>query len=117
MNIALWIAQALLALMFIPAGVMKTFQTGKVKATMPWAKDASTGFVAFIGLSELLGGLGLILPWATDIAPVLTPIAAIGIAVIMLFAAVFHARRAEYSGIGMNIIMLVIAIFVAIGRF
>jgi DoxX. len=117
MNIALWIAQGLLALMFIPAGVMKTFQIDKVKATMPWAKDASKGFVAFVGLSELLGGLGLILPWAVDIAPVLTPVAAIGIAVIMLFAAVFHARRAEYSGIGMNIIMLALAVFVAIGRF
>ncbi|MCM3631261.1 DoxX family protein [Paenibacillus glycanilyticus] len=117
MNIALWVAQALIALMFIPAGVMKTFQPQKVKATMPWAKDSSTGFIAFIGLSELLGGLGLILPWATDIAPILTPIAAIGIAVIMLFAAVFHARRGEYGSIGMNFIMLALALFVAIMRF
>ncbi|GLX67189.1 DoxX family protein [Paenibacillus glycanilyticus] len=117
MNIVLWIAQALLALMFIPAGVMKTFQPGTVKTKMPWAKDASTGFVVFVGLSELLGGLGLILPWALDIASVLTPIAAIGLAVIMLFAAVFHARRSEYGSIGMNIVMLAIAVFVAIGRF
>ncbi|SFE88650.1 DoxX-like family protein [Paenibacillus catalpae] len=117
MNMALWAAQVLLALMFIPAGVMKTFQPDKVRSTMPWAKDASKGLVVFIGLSELLGGLGLILPWATDLAPVLTPIAALGIAVIMLFAAIFHARRAEYGSIGMNVIMLAIAIFVAIGRF
>ncbi|MGO4108660.1 DoxX family protein [Paenibacillus sp. YAF4_2] len=117
MNIALWIVQGLLAFMFISAGMMKSFQYEKVKTTMPWAKDASKGFVAFVGVSELLGGLGLILPWATDIAPVLTPIAAIGIAVIMLMAAVFHARRAEYSGIGMNIILLALAVFVVIGRF
>lgn len=117
MNIALWIAQGLLALMFIFAGSMKAFQYEKAKASLPWAKDASRGFVAFIGIAELLGGLGLILPLATGIAPILTAIAAIGLGVIMILAAVFHARRKENQAILMNIILLALTVFVAFGRF
>mgnify|MGYP003546620817 CR=1 FL=1 len=72
MNIALWIAQGLLAAMFLMAGVMKTFQTAKAKEQLPWAKNRSDGFVRFVGTSELLGALGLILPLATGILPRLT---------------------------------------------
>lgn len=117
MNIALWIVQGLLALMFIFAGMTKAFQYEKVKSSMPWAKDASKGYVNFIGWAELLGGIGLIIPWATDIVPILTPIAAVGIAVIMLLSAVVHAKRKEYQAIGMNIILLALAVFVAVMRF
>lgn len=117
MNIALWIVQGLLALMFISAGMMKTFQYEKAKSSLPWVKEYSKGFVAFIGVSELLGGLGLVLPHATGIAPFLTPVSAIGLAVIMLLAAAFHAKRKEYPGIGMNVILLALAVFVAVGRF
>ncbi|CAN7743696.1 DoxX family protein [Paenibacillus sp. LjRoot153] len=116
MNIALWIAQGILALAFIMAGSMKTFQYEKAKAGMPWVKDSSQSLVAFIGISELLGGLGLIVPYATGIAPILTPIAAIALGLIMVLAALFHAKRNENSGIGMNIIFLAILLFVAIGR-
>jgi uncharacterized membrane protein YphA (DoxX/SURF4 family) len=117
MNIALWIAQILLGGMFIMSGAMKAFAYEKTKASMPWVKDSSEGLVKFIGFAELLGGIGLILPGALDIAPILTGIAAIGIALIMLFAAIFHARRKENQAIGMNIVMLLIAVFVVIGRF
>jgi uncharacterized membrane protein YphA (DoxX/SURF4 family) len=116
MNIALWIAQILLAGMFIMAGTMKAFAYEKAKEKLPWAKDFSEGFVRFIGLAELLGGIGLILPGALGIAPILTGIAAIGIALIMLFAAVFHAKRKENQAIGMNVIVLIIAVFVVVGR-
>ncbi|QAY67914.1 DoxX family protein [Paenibacillus protaetiae] len=117
MNIAVWIIQGLLAFMFIMAGMMKTVQYEKAKASQPWMKESSKGLVNFIGAVELLGGIGLILPQATGVIPSLTPIAAIGIAAIMLLAAVFHARRAEYSGIMMNIILLALAVFVAVYRF
>ncbi|MNI25808.1 hypothetical protein D3C73_794840 [compost metagenome] len=117
MNIALWIVQGLLALMFLSAGMMKAFQYEKAKATLPWVKDSSKGFVTFIGLSELLGGLGLIIPYAIGVIPSLTPIAALALAVVMLLAAVFHAKRKEYQGIAMNIILLALTVFVAIGRF
>ncbi|WP_256760728.1 DoxX family protein [Cohnella sp. WQ 127256] len=117
MNIALWIVQIILGLAFMMFGAMKTFQYEKAKAGMPWVKEYSKGLVLFIGASELLGGIGLIVPYATEIVPELTPIAAVGLAVIMFFAAVFHARRKEYQAIGMNILLIALTVFVAVGRF
>lgn len=116
MNIALWAAQILLGAMFIMAGSMKTFNSGKVKETMSWAKNGSTGYVLFVGISELLGGLGLILPGALGIAPVLTGAAAIGLAVIMVLAIAYHVKHNETKAIGMNVVLLLLAIFVAVGR-
>lgn len=116
MNITLWIIQGLLALMFISAGATK-LQYEKAKKSLPWVSKYSKGFVTFIGVTEVLGGIGLILPFALDIASVLTPLAAIGILLIMVFAAVFHGKRGEYKAIGTNIIVIALALFVAIGRF
>lgn len=116
MNIALWVAQILLGLMFVMAGSMKTFNHKKAKETMSWAKNGSTGYIVFVGLSELLGGLGLLLPGALDIAPVLTGIAAIGIAIIMVLAIAFHAKHKETQAIGINVVLLLLAIFIAVGR-
>ncbi len=116
MNIALWIAQILLAGMFLMGGLFKATQVGKVKSQMSWAKNASNGYVRFIGLSEVLGAIGLIVPYATGIAPMLTPIAAVGIGIIMLLAIGVHARQKENQAIVMNIVLLALAIFVAIGR-
>ncbi|MEH7305087.1 DoxX family protein [Neobacillus drentensis] len=116
MNIALWIVQIMLGLAFIMAGSMKAFQYEKAKSSMPWVKESAKGLVIFIGVAELLGGLGLILPYTIGTAPILTPIAAIALGVVMILAAGFHAKRKENSAIGMNIILLVLAIFVAIGR-
>jgi len=116
MNIALWVLQGLLAVMFLMSGMMKAFQYEKAKASLPWVKDATKGFVGFVGVAEILGGLGLILPWATGILPSLTPVAALALAVVMLLAAGFHAKRGEYKGIGMNIVLLVLLVIVGIGR-
>lgn len=116
MNIALWIVQGVLGLAFLMAGVMKAFQYERAKASMSWVKDVPKGLVAFIGISEMLGGLGLILPEATGVAPVLTPVAAIGLAAIMLCAAVFHVKRKEHQAAVMNVVMLALAVFVAVGR-
>ena len=74
------------------AGVMKAFQYERAKARSP---VMSRGLVTFIGGSELLGGLGLLLPALTHILPWLTPLAAVGLAVIMLLATLFHIRRGE----------------------
>ncbi|MFJ7828387.1 DoxX family protein [Psychrobacillus sp. NPDC096623] len=116
MNIALWIVQIILALMFVMAGFTKAFQYEKAKSSLPWVKDSSKGLVTFIGVAELLGGIGLIVPYAIGIAPILTPIAALGLGLVMILAAVFHAKRKENQAIGMNIILLALALFVAIGR-
>ena len=117
MNIALWIVQGLLAVMFGMAGVMKTFQTAKAKEQMPWAKNRSDAFVRFVGISELLGALGLILPLVTGILPWLTVFSAIGLALIQLLA-IFteHLPKKEYNVIPVNIVLLVLAVFVAFGR-
>src|SRR5688572_26508092 len=117
MNIVLWIAQILLAAMYGMAGIMKTFQTAKAKEQMSWAKNRSDGFVRFVGISELLGALGLILPLVTGILPWLTILAAIGLILIQLLA-IFteHLPKKEYNVIPINIILLVLAVFVTVGR-
>jgi len=117
MNIALWIAQGLLAAMYLMAGIIKTFQTAKAKEQMSWAKERSDGFVRFVGVSELLGALGLILPLVTDVLPWITVFAAIGLALIQLLA-IFteHLPKKEYNVIPVNIVLVALAIFIVIGR-
>jgi len=117
MNIALWIVQSLLAVMYGMSGIMKTFQTSKAREQMPWAKNRSDGFVRFVGTSELLGALGLILPLLTGILPWLTPVAAIGLTLIQLLA-IFteHLPKKEYNVISVNILLLALSIFILVGR-
>jgi len=117
-NVVLWILQGLLAVAFAGAGVLKsTRPKEKLAPQMPWVEDFSPATVRFIGVTEFLGALGLILPALTGIAPILTPLAATGIAVIMLLAAIVHARRKEPSGIAVTVVLLVLAATVAWGRF
>ena len=117
MIIALWVAQILLAGMYGMAGIVKTVQTAKAKEQFPWAKNRSDRFVRFIGSSELLGALGLILPLATGILPWLTVLAAIGLTLIQLLA-IFteHLPKKEYNVIPINTVLIAISVFVAIGR-
>ncbi|SFE82042.1 DoxX-like family protein [Paenibacillus algorifonticola] len=117
MNIALWIVQGLVALGFVYSGWLKAFQYEKAKASWGWVQDVSKKFVVFIGLAELLGAIGIILPQATNVSPVLTPIAAIGLAAVVLFGALFHVKRKEYREISVNIVFFAFAVFVAISRF
>jgi uncharacterized membrane protein YphA (DoxX/SURF4 family) len=117
MNIALWITQVLLALFFGMAGMMKTFQTSKAREQLPWAQKRSGAFVQFIGISELLGAVGLILPMLTGILAWLTPIAALGLSLIQLLA-IFteHLPKKEYNVIPMNTVLLALAAFIIFGR-
>jgi uncharacterized membrane protein YphA (DoxX/SURF4 family) len=118
LNLTLWIAAILGAFMFGMAGIMKMSQPKeKLAPKMPWVNEYSANNVKLVGLAELLGAIGLILPWATGIAKVLTPLAALGLALIMVLAAIHHARRKEFQGIGVNVVLFAISIFVAIGRF
>ena len=117
MHIALWAAQGLLAAMFLLSGPMKVaMSTAQLAEMLPWATSVPAGLVKFIGLSELLGGLGLVLPAALRIKPGLTAWAALGIAAIMLLAIPFHISRGETPMIGMNIALMLLAAFVAWGR-
>jgi len=117
MNTALWIAQGLLAAMYLMAGIIKTFQVARAKEQMTWAKERSDGFVRFVGISEILGALGLILPLLTGILPWLTVFAAVGLTIIQLLA-IFqeHLPKKEYNVIPVNIVLLALAVFVVIGR-
>jgi putative oxidoreductase len=119
MNIALWIAQGLLAAMYLMAGSMKAFQPAKVRENpqMTWAKNRTDGFIRFVGISELLGALGLILPVITGVLPWLTVLAAVGLTLIQLLA-IFteHLPKKEYNVIPINVALIAISIFVVIGR-
>ncbi len=117
MNIALWIVQGLLALAFLLAGSMKAFAPlNTVRKNMSWANDVGVPFVRFIGVAELLGGIGLILPAITGIQSWLTIAAALGLVLVMVSASIFHASRREYQNIGMNIVLLLLAAFIVLGR-
>jgi len=118
MNTALWIVQGLLALVFLMAGVMKATQPKeKLAGNMAWVEDFSAGQVRLIGILEILAAIGLILPPITGILPWLAPVAAAGLGLMMIGAAVVHFRRGEYAMIGINIVFLLLTIFVAYGRF
>jgi uncharacterized membrane protein YphA (DoxX/SURF4 family) len=118
MNIALWIVQILLALAFAMAGIMKVTQPiDRLETRMEWVKDVGPRGVPLIGSLEILGAIGLILPALTGILPWLTPVAAAGLALTMVGAMITHGRRGEYSGIGVNVVLLVLALFVVYGRF
>lgn len=117
MTFALWVVQGLLAVLFLFAGGVKAFlPLPRVKKMFPWANDVPPGLTRFIGGAELLGALGIMLPAVTGILPWLTITAASGLALVLLCAAVFHASRREFSGIGLTIILLGLALFVVIGR-
>ena len=120
MNIFLWIVAGVLAAFFLAAGVTKLSQSRSkllANGNMKWVEDFSAGTIKLIGGAEALGALGLILPGALDIAPVLVPLAATGLAVIMIGAIITHGRRKETQPIALNAIVLVLAVLVAIFRF
>mgnify|MGYP006195675565 CR=1 FL=1 len=116
-HIALWAVQIVLAFAFVSAGVMKTFlPLEQLVASMAWVESVGS-FVRFIGICELLGGIGMIVPAATRIKPVLTPIAAIGLLIIMVLAAGLHFTRTEFDAIPITLVLGALAAFVAWGRF
>ncbi|OAS16711.1 DoxX family protein [Paenibacillus oryzisoli] len=117
MNITIWIIQGLAAIAFVYSGWLKAFQYEQAKSSWGWVKDVSKAFVVGIGIVEFIGAIGLILPRATNIAPILTPIAATGLAVIVLLGALFHVSRKEYREIGVNVVFFALAAFIAICRF
>ncbi len=118
MNVALWIVQVLLAALFAFAGGMKLLMPiEKIAAQGPLLGSMGVGLIRFIGVAELAGALGLILPAATRIAPKLTPTAAVGLLVIMVLAFGLHASRGEWSHEPVVVIAGLLAAFVVWGRF
>lgn len=117
LRIALWAAQAFIFVMFVISGVMKlTTPIPQLSAMMPWAGQYSEGFVRFIGLVDLSGGLGILLPAVTRILPRLGNLAAVCIIVLQMLAIAFHSSRGEFAVLPLNFVLLPAAIFVLWGR-
>lgn len=117
MNIVLWIIQGALGLLFLAVGFLKATQpVSKLAASLPWVRDVRAGWPRFIGACEMLGGLGLILPGLTHIQTWLTIVAAGGLALVMVDAALFHSRRHEYSMILVNAVLFALAVVIVYGR-
>jgi uncharacterized membrane protein YphA (DoxX/SURF4 family) len=122
MNVALWILQGLLAVVFLLAGSMKASKSKEALKErggehMNWVDDVSAGTVKLIGILEILAGIGLLLPHLTGILPWLTPLAAVGLALTMIGALVVNVRNGNRFAIAENIVLLLLAAFVAYGRF
>jgi uncharacterized membrane protein YphA (DoxX/SURF4 family) len=119
MNQALWIIAIVLAVAFAGSGLMKLVvpKDKLVTAGQGWAQDYSQTNIRLIGLVELLGAVGLVVPAAVHIAPILVPLAAVGLALVMVGAIVVHARRTEPMNIAVNVVLIALAVIVAWGRF
>lgn len=118
-TVALWVAQLLLLVAFGSAGAMKLSQPMAQLAAMGMGFVTTTPewLVRFIGVCEVAGALGMILPAATRILPWLTPLAALGFAVIQVLAIGVHASRGETAmTLPLNLVLLALALFVLWGR-
>lgn len=117
MNVVVWIASGLLAAMFLMAGSMKLLKSKEeIVSGQEWAESFPAGLIKLIGVAEIVGAAGLILPGVFEIATWLVPAAAIGLAVVMVGAAVTHLRHKEYPNIAVNLVLLALAVFVAVTR-
>jgi putative oxidoreductase len=115
-NVSLWVAQILLAGMFLMVGIMKTFTPIEELAKMVPLAGEMPALVRFIGISELAGAIGLILPAAFRIRPQLTTLAAGALAFVMALAMVYHISKGEYAAIGTPIVLGILAAFIVFGR-
>ncbi len=115
MLIAVWIVSGLLALAYLVAGGSKVF-TGydRIQDRITWTSHAKPWQVKTVGVLEILGAIGLIVPPLTGILPILAPIAASALALLQVLAIVFHFRASEGNKIGANVVLLLLAVFVAI---
>ena len=117
MDLFLWIAQILLALVLVLFGISHATRRDQATGRMAWMLAVPKPLMTTIGVLEILGAIALIVPWAIGVLPWLTPLAAIAVVVLMVFAAVFHARRSgEGPNIVFNAVLGVVAALIAYGR-
>ena len=118
MNTALWIVQILLAALFLTVGSIKlVLPKETLSKVFEWIDDYSSDRVKLIGSFEVIGALGLFIPGVYSFWIVLIPIAATGLAIIMVLAALTHYNRGEKSEMTTNVIVLVLLTFIVVGRF
>ncbi|MEU1737357.1 DoxX family protein [Streptosporangium sp. NPDC020145] len=120
MNLALWIAAGLLAVVALSGGFTKMFVSTEKLAASPgggWTGDIGAGFVKTLGALEFLAAVGLVLPAVLGIVPVLVPVTALCWILLMIGAAITHGRRGESAFVVVNLVYLAVAAFIAWGRF
>jgi hypothetical protein len=118
MNLTLWIVAGLLAALALFSGATKVFlPKPKLDESTDWTASASTGFVRTLGVLETLAAVGLILPAALDIAPVMVPLTAVCWILLMIGGMITHARYGHYRNVALCLVLLAAAAFVAWGRF
>lgn len=118
MSLVLWFLAAGLALVFAVTGVMKLFESREMLVAdgQRWAADASPVLVKALGAAEVLGAFGLVLPGVIGVLPIVTAVAAGGLAVIMLGATILHVRRGEQRAAVFAAALLLVAVFIAYDR-
>ena len=118
MSAVVWIVTVLLAAIFLFSGAAKLSQKPELLEASgnTFVSSLSDRAIRLIGIIEVVGALGLILPGLTKIATGLVPVAALGLALVMVLAMVLHVRRNEYGRLGTNLVLLALAMFVAFGR-
>ncbi|WP_036510339.1 DoxX family protein [Nocardia aobensis] len=118
MSIFLWSLQSVLAALIGLSGINKLVQPkASLDGKFPWMQTVSQGRIRFIGFVELIGAAGVIAPGATGVAPILTPIAAVGLMIFAVLAALLHIRRKEISGVLTVTVLFALAAVIAWGRF
>ena len=116
MNVVVWIVSGLLAVAFLGAGLAKITQPKeKLRERQPYVDDFSQPAVRGIGAAEVVAAIALVLPWLLDVAPVLTPLAAAGLVLLMIGAVLTHVRRKEMFV--PPLVLGLLALFVAVVRF
>jgi uncharacterized membrane protein YphA (DoxX/SURF4 family) len=108
-----WVFSFVLAAVFFITGVFKVFLYEKSRDLLPWVKDVPRALTQAIGVAEILGALGLVLPVLTGIYSWLTPVAAVALALLMFIAAVFHLLRRETMEAALNVLLLIMLVIVA----
>lgn len=111
-----WVFSIVLAIVFLVTGVIKVFRYPKAQNLFSWAKDMPRILVLAIGVVEILGALGLVLPAAAGIYSWLTPMAAVVLASLMLSAALFHMLRGEKDEAILPVFLLILLVFVTYFR-
>ena len=119
MNTVLWIVQGLLAAVFLATGLTKLTQSRAKMAAGPmrWAADVTDAQFRAIGALEVLGAIGLIVPAALGVAPILTAFAAVGLVLTMVAAIAIHRRLGETERLAVPVVVLALALVVAVERF
>lgn len=118
LRVALWVAQGVTAALFAMAGSMKaTLPIADLATKIPWAPSAPEALVRFIGVAELAGAVGLVLPALTRIKPGLTALAGAALTLVMILATAFHISRGEFGALPITVVLGSLTAFVAWGRF